>query len=137
MNPHPPLTAFPFVIFTLLFIVEVLNLISKKEAYNSISLFLVFALIVFSPITYYSGFWGADFASKDLVEQIDNHQSYARFFLISLVPFVLVYFLKRQAVDNSGLRLIYYIFLLLSFTLVVYTSLLGGSLVFDHGAGVS
>lgn len=139
-NPHPPLSSFPFVILSLLLLIEVYSLFAKnKSSIRPVSIFLVTILAIISPLTYYSGFWGLEFAEQSFTipdAKIDQHQMYARLYLITLVPTSLFYSLKTSNENSKILCYLYRLSLLLSLALVGYVSFLGGSLVFNHGAGV-
>jgi uncharacterized membrane protein len=149
INPHPPLTAGPPIIVLLLVIVQLCTAIfpriSVLKRFTSQLLFcryfLLSMLILITPLTYYSGFWGEEFAEdlavankidlpKDVIEE---HESLAKLFLISLVPLALFGFIRSEKRVVSAL---YCLFLLLSFGLVIATAHEGGELVFEHGAGV-
>lgn len=140
MNPHPPLSSFPFVILFLLVLTELVKFFfPKKIELGQVSNFLIVMLVVFVPLTYYAGFWGLDYAEQSFKipdESIERHQTYAKLLLILIVPLVLVYSLLRSSPTSRAMRFLYRLLLLLSIILVSYVSFLGGELVFNYGAGV-
>lgn len=140
MNPHPPLSSFPFVILFLLVLVELLTLTSKKKlSLVQVSNFLIVLLVIFAPLTYYAGFWGLDYSEQSFQipdASIELHQTYAKLLLILIVPLALVYSLIRSNQASKFLAFLYRLLLLLSLLLVAYVSFLGGELVFNHGAGI-
>ena len=120
---------------------ELLALFSKhRERLRAFAVALLSVLTFAAPLTYYSGFWGVDFANQSFNvsnEVIAKHQMFARFFLIVLGVCVLFRLLESRALYGKRLiKGLYLLFLLGSIILVAYTSWLGGELVFAHGAGV-
>jgi uncharacterized membrane protein len=141
-NPHPPLAHAPLLLCFLL-LAEFALTSTKRwtsiDIHPSFSNYLVFLLCLISPITYYSGYWGADFANADFKvpeEAILSHQSLAQLFLISLVPTALFAILRRQN-PSKLVSAAYFFFLLLGFSIVFQGSREGGKLVYEHGAAVS
>lgn len=141
LNPHPPLAHAPLLLCTIL-IFEFLLSSSKRwtsvDVHPTFANYLLVLLCLISPLTYYSGYWGADFANADFTvpeEAILSHQSIAQLFLISLIPLALFGVLRRQN-PSAFTAVSYFLFLLLSFGIVVQGSRLGGSLVYEHGAAV-
>jgi len=140
MNPHPPLSGFPFVILALIALTELLRLFSNREILNSAAKYLAILLVVISPITYYSGYWGVDYANQTFnvaEEFINRHQAFAQGFLLTLVPFAVCSFLHHSNLQSKKLRTLYLASLLVSLGVVAITSFKGGELVFSHGAGVN
>ena len=140
-NLHPPLSSFPFVILTLVVIFEAINHVYRWKLSKDIANTLLIALCIFAPLTYLSGYYNIDKASASFEvseDLIAAHQAVAKFFLISLVPCVLLAFLEKAATRGKHFYLIaYYFFLLISYGLVIFTSFRGGELVFCYGAGVN
>ena len=141
LNPHPPLTAFPLVLTTLLLGAECVSRWWNPPFTRRFAAVILRILCVAAPITYYSGYWGAEFANQTFAvsdELIASHQALAKFYLISLVPcLTLSIVLGTAEPPRPGLRLLYLAFVWLSFILVVLTGSQGGELVFEHGAGVT
>lgn len=141
-NPHPPLAHAPLLICSLLlveFALEKSRRWTSIEIHPSFSNYLVIVLCLVSPLTYYSGYWGADFANaafKIPEEAILYHQSIAQFFLISLIPIALFAVLRRQN-PSMFTSLGYFLFLLMGFSIVLFGSRQGGKLVYEHGAAVN
>lgn len=137
INPHPPLSSFPIVISLLLVVSE---LLANKIETKKISNFLLLMLVVFSAVTFISGYFGFDYAGvmTDKTKLVvDLHQSLAKIHLIILLFFGLLYSLKYiYQVQNITLEIAYYSVFLLMIINILYLGYLGGELVFNHGAGV-
>ena len=135
---HPPFSGFPGVILVLLLGLELIFLakLIEVEKAKSIATFLVIALCIISPFTYFSGYFGSEYASRSFeVSQdvIKQHQFYALLFLFSLFPLSIMFYLRLIKAEYA---FYYRFFLLVSLALVLITANMGGVLVFEHGAGV-
>ncbi|MBP9837732.1 MAG: hypothetical protein KBC84_03370 [Proteobacteria bacterium] len=135
-NPHPPLSSFPFCIVSLLIVLECYSFIKHDHTNNErIKDFLLLSLLLFSILTFVSGYFGVDFADKDIPQElIDNHQNFAKLILLTNIPLLLLRYLSRI---NNRLKAPYYFILLVIVALIITTSNLGGKLVFEQGAGVT
>ena len=145
VNPHPPLSSFPFVLIVLLLIIELLSLNSADaDRWNGVTRFLVFALCAALPLTYFSGYFGADFAHRQFEvpdEAILKHQLWAKLSLLSgAVPVLLFFLADCSRSERPGLarrlRAVFRLSLLVLALFLARVSFLGGELVFSHGAGV-
>ncbi len=140
INPHPPLTGVPITLVTLALGAECVSFFWRKNECRTFAATLVRILCVLALLTYYSGYFGAEQASLSFEvpkDRISEHQAYAKFFLISLIPCLSFSFLERNQEMNAGwFRPAYLFFLLLSAVLCILVSSHGGALVFDFGAGV-
>ncbi len=140
-NPHPPLTAFPLVLTTLVVVAECASRWWKRDAARRFASVLLRILCAIAPVTYYSGYWGAEYANQTFQVSDDIiawHQALAKFYLMSLIPcLALSIAIGSESESKPWLRLLYLASLLLSFALVLLTGAQGGDLVFMHGAGVS
>ena len=146
MNPHPPLTGFPISICFLICLAEITKHQFKKEQMQTICNFLTLCAVVIFPLTYYSGYWGAELVEKNFDQRlIASHQALAKLFLFTCIPYVILratlafekYLLGM--ISENAKELIGTFLTCLSiviFALVIYTSYLGGNLVFQYGAGV-
>lgn len=116
---------------------ELLSLKYKALFTRAIRFVLLTLFLGACVASYYSGFYGADFATKLSPELVKEHQGYARFGLIILLA---EYFLGAIVLvtENSTVALvwIYRGLLVLTAGVIIYTSHLGGQLVFEHGGGV-
>ena len=137
INPHPPLAMFAPSLGILCLLFEILAfkyplLLTKPIRFLMLSLFLLSCLA-----SYYSGFYGADFAHKLEPDLLKTHQGYARFGLIVLLA---NYFIGAVAFvssySNRNVIACYQAVLLIVVGVIIYTSHLGGELVFEHGGGV-
>ena len=146
INPHPPLTSFPLAICFIITVCEIFKHLFKKKELSTVCNYLtLFALIIF-PLVYYSGYEGATYVSKDFdYELISAHQDLAKFFLFTCIPYLVL----RTAIafEKSLLGMIsdyakevietmLTCFSIAILGLVIYTSHLGGNLVYEHGATV-
>ena len=140
MNPHPPLTGFPPVIAVLLLAYEGLCYKFPSLDQRSFRLLLNLALTIFTALTYFSGFFGREIASPDLLEgaYVATHEGYARMALILACLQLLLLALRELApAGRRGIgRGLYLINLVAVCGMLWYTATLGGELVFDHGMGV-
>lgn len=140
-NPHPPLSGFPFVLLSLVVIAELVSIFRKDSNGRGFSRNLLYILCLFAPMTYFSGYWGAELSSQSFVisqDLISTHQGWAQLFLLSLVPCLVLSLLESHSEKvNLVLRYGFRVALLVCYALVILTSFQGGQLVFTHGAGVS
>ena len=145
-NPHPALTGFPIAICFVITICEIFKHLFKKKELSIVCNYLtLFGLVIF-PLTYYSGYEGATYLSKDFnTELIDAHRDLAKFFLFTCIPYLVL----RTAIAfeksllgmlsdyvKEVIETILTCFSIAILGLVIYTSHLGGDLVFKHGAAV-
>ena len=138
-NPHPPLSGFPFILLSVALASEILSFFWQQENCRKFALNCLWVACLVSPITYFSGYWGAEYANQSFSiseDVIANHQAWAKFYLISLVSTLLFSILSREY-KTRLLRALFLLCLALSFSLASFTALKGGRLVFEHGAGVS
>lgn len=147
MNPHPPFTGFPISICFLICVAEITKHLFKKDEMNTVCNFLTLLSLGLFPLTYYSGYWGVEYVDKGFDQNlIASHQALAKFFLFTCIPYCVLrsmlafekYLLGM--ITNSVKEIIGTSLTCLSLAilaLVMYTSYLGGNLVFQHGAGVA
>lgn len=137
INPHPPIVMFASSLGCVSLLFELLavkyeSIFSKSIRFIMLSLFLLACIL-----SYYSGFYGADFATKLPPDLLKTHQGYARFGLIFLLG---TYFIGALALlSNYSTKILvrcYQATLTLVVGVIIYTSHLGGELVFEHGGGV-
>lgn len=148
LNPHPPLSGFPPVIAVVLLLFEIARLRFKSLDASAARVFLNVLLIVFTAVTYFSGFFGRDAADVDgsavAVHEaaIAAHEGFARLALILCSTQILFLLMRELTVNKSGSSKrvaagLYLFNTVLLAALLLYTALLGGVLVFDLGLGVS
>lgn len=137
---HPPLTAFPFALLTVVLLGELANLYfrsTKLDFVNRIN--LVFAALGAS-LAFASGYWEVDGVVERFSvdrDAVAEHYNLARLFLFSLVPTVALKFVVAVATEKKRLLIgAYWVALVVSFALAICTGREGGELVFVHGAGV-
>lgn len=136
-NPHPPIVMFASSLGSVCLLFELLALrfellFTKPVRFTLLTLFLLASIF-----SYYSGFYGADFAVKLPQDLLKTHQGYARFGLIVLLA---TYFIGAIALltnySTKGLLWFYRTVLAIVVGVIIYTSHLGGQIVFEHGGGV-
>ena len=137
LNPHPPIVMFASSLGSICLLFELLalkydSIFSKPIRFVMLSLFL--GACVFS---YYSGFYGADFATELPEELIKTHQGYARFGLIILLANYFLGIIALLSIYSTKTLIRFYQGILAAVVgVIIYTSHLGGELVFEHGGGV-
>lgn len=140
INPHPPLTGFPIVIASLLLVLEAIGFLGVVKNHFVVRNFLLIALLITTPLTFFSGYFGAEVArtiSNTNQDIIGYHQAYGRATLLALVPLLL--FGAADFVtsyNKSSVRVGFITFMCLFWLITGYTSYLGGELVFRYGAAV-
>lgn len=141
-NPHPPLAAFPCVLTLVLLVFEILDMRRPGDGYRRASNVLVALVVVSTVVTYLSGTYASDLASQSFAVEprtIATHQAFAKSMLLGV--FVLGTLAAARCSGTANARRvldrIYRGALLIFAALAIWTSQLGGDLVFAHGAGVS
>ena len=140
INPHPPLSAFPIVLFTTLLFGEAAYTVIRKD-FTALRLYLLSLTLVSLIATYFSGYWGVEVA-KELTphvapEVIGGHQSAAKAFLFFSPAFFLFGFLMCGEYRSRRIvRSLYFLSLFAMWCAAARVSYLGGELVFRHGAAV-
>lgn len=140
-NLHPPLTAFPLALIVCIAFLQLLYLIKKSAALRN-AININFILSVLATIAaFFSGYQAGDMADKTFAIDdalIAAHHSYGRLLLFTFITCAAFRLASEKAAYNRNFfSALYYITLLISLVLVIYTGYLGGNLVFVHGAGVS
>lgn len=135
-NYHPALAAFPGVICILLLGCEIFSFKFPKILISR--LYLISALVIFTPFSYFSGKRAHYLISEQqkTLEILTTHQLLAKAFLILLIPlclFGIASFFNKQKTMLS----LYYLCLIIALGLVFNLSLIGGKLVFEHGLGIN
>ncbi|GEM_PF-1431918 len=138
---HPPLVAFPLVLIFVAITCEIWVVIVPNS--NQVSVFsrvTLLAALLFATVAYFSGHEASEFMNKSFIvpdSAVGDHFFWARVSLFTLTPCVATKFISDAAKYNKKLfKWIFLLLLIASAALVSYTGWLGGSLVFDHGAGV-
>ena len=132
------------MLLVLLAAVEILRCGFGRKDLDRPAYLLLLALAVFTPLTFLSGYFAASDAEQTFVvapEVIETHRAFGRLLIIFLVPTFLTAALSRTALSSgnpaaSKLNGVYLLFLTATLAIAAYTGYLGGSLVFEHGAGV-
>ncbi len=141
-NLHPVLTGLPLAFYGLLLLLEVLIWFKPLASWQSCRelILAVSTLSVFA--AYFSGYQGVEFVSaSDLQEHaaaLAQHQLVGKIILYCAVSCAVFGFFRYKAQKNqSCFAAVYYLSLLMTFSLVAYTGYLGGRLVFQHGLAVN
>ncbi|MDZ4785357.1 MAG: DUF2231 domain-containing protein [bacterium] len=137
---HPPFVSFPFVLVTISFLFQLIGVYKNKNSILIASKSFITAALVFAILSYYSGHEASEKVNQTFTvadSLVGQHYLWAKIFLFTLIPCVLFGWIAFQAKFNKAIfESIFLVLLLFCLCLVIYTSWLGGSLVFDHGAGV-
>ena len=137
VNPHPPIVMFAPSLGCVCIVLRLIHYFRKELVTEKLQFLFITLFFIATTASYYSGYFGAEFASKLAPETIKTHQGYGKFSLILLLPtyfFGALSLLNEQ--QNRAVALIYDLFLLLVTALLIYSSHLGGKIVFEHGGGV-
>ena len=139
-NVHLPFTGVPFALILAAVIFEAAGIFCRWNEGSKVAHKVLLLLLILAPITYFTGYWGADDANHTFqvpLDVIETHRSYGRLFLLVFIPTVLCSSLRAAAERRIyALELIYFAFLAASLVLVVIASSHGGALVFESGAAV-
>lgn len=137
---HPPLSAFPFALLTVVVLLEIgrmLGLIKNGEGVVRVNL-LIASLA--SIATFFSGYYSGSQSSvtfKVDESALTSHIAAGRIVLLSLFPCLACYFITQMnPVNPKPFRVLYLLFLFVAYSAVLVSGYLGGELVFQHGAGV-
>lgn len=137
---HPPFSGVPFGLALLIVFLEVINLRVKSPKINSAIDINLIALAIFVIISFITGYQAADDVNVTFSvhpEIIEQHFSMARIALIlSLLTVGLRFIAKVATINPKWWQLCYYILLISLFGCIIRTGIMGGELVFKHGAGV-
>jgi len=137
-NPHPPLAMFPPVVSMLMVILELAALRIPAVMTARLRVLLSVILLISATLAYYTGFYGVDFAPDVPLEVIRSHQGFARFSALLSVPTALfATLILLSPKSQKALNWSYLGAILLQCSLLMFTSHLGGKLVFEWGAGVA
>lgn len=131
------------MIAIVLFLFELTRFRFHSLDQRSIRVFLNSLLIIFTAVTYFSGFFGRDVAtlSPSHADIIATHEGFARLALILCCCQGMFLLMREAALGKPGqsVRVVAALYLCSVITLtslLIYTALLGGGLVFGHGLGV-
>lgn len=137
---HPPLSAFPFALLTVVVLLEIAKICGARHLDNVIRINLVIAAIA-SLLAFFSGYYSGSCTNVTFkVDEgaITQHIAAGRVILIALFPCLACYFIAQMNPANPRLfRGLYLLFLFVAYGAVLVSGYLGGELVFRHGAGVS
>lgn len=139
-NFHPPLTAFPVVLISLVVVFEIWFVWRASPAVSFASRVLIVLSAVAVGAAFYSGYQASEMANQQFVvsdQAIAAHQATGRLLLFAIIPCAALRLFWEQAVFyRRVIRGVYYLLLVVCLGLVVVTGYRGGELVFRHGAGV-
>ena len=140
-NFHPPLTAFPVVLMTVVLVLEGISFFRPEKVSERMIRYFLMAAGLSIGAAFVSGYWASESANQTFVvsdEVIDYHHSVGRLLLFLIVPCIAVRWVYEGATHGRVvLQSIYRLLLVGCWVLTIYTGYLGGELVFTYGAGVS
>lgn len=140
-NLHPPLTSFPFALFSVVVILEVVNLRRPNQTVQGAARINLVLAGVFTLFAFLSGYMGNEFANRGgpvSQDAIEFHHLMGKALLFLIVPTVALKFVHVAAEHNkAAFGWLYAACLAVTYLLVLYTGFLGAELVFEHGAGVA
>jgi uncharacterized membrane protein len=139
---HPPLSGLPLAGMLLLIAVELGRCIARTRiAAEHCRGFVVGATVLATVIVFVSGYqasWGLPALSPELERAVAKHHSIGRFLLLNSLALGTFFFLSRVAIHGRRvLVVLYYMTVASQILLTLWAGSLGGSLVFDHGIGVT
>lgn len=147
LNIHPPVSSAPAVLLTTGVLVGTLGLLLPRlrERFFGLSRALFVLGLLAIPLSYFTGLWTESTLPSKTAEaasaSISAHEGFGRFSLIFAAVPLLCMLLERSSPPGGSARKVFAILFGLSFValaaLTGYTSFLGGSLVFEHAAGVA
>jgi uncharacterized membrane protein len=136
---HPPLTSFPFVLLWVVVAFDLSEYLFKKDFYKFSVLFSVVSLVA-AFVAYQSGHQASQHASVSFQvadEIIGEHFLWAKISLFTLVTTVIFKVVGLFAKFNQNVFKLMAAALALATALIItWVGHLGGTLVFEHGAGV-
>jgi hypothetical protein len=145
-NLHLPFTGFPLALLTVSLIGELYSILIQRSHSSRPVFVIYFPRVVLyvaaaaSFVTYFSGYLGAADTNHSFIvgiEPIELHRTTGRLFLFVLVAAVLVSAADQAATKHRQVVLLTYrVLLVISYCFCLWTSRLGGALVFEHGAAV-
>jgi uncharacterized membrane protein len=137
---HPPLSAFPVALITVIVLLEAARFFLKWEGISSaikINLVLAAAMLL---AAFFSGYQASDYADgtfKIPDDAIAEHHKFGKILLFTFLPCVMLRFIESRAMHGKKIfHWTYLAFLAASFLILIQTGYLGGKLVFKLGAGV-
>ncbi len=140
-NFHPPLSAFPLVLITLQVFFELLYARSKRAEILYFLKLNLALILLFAAAAFFSGYQASELADQSFQvpnEPIEAHHLSGRFLFFLSMPTCAIGVLSQMAKHSRANFRVVYLFLLgMLFLIVIRTGLLGGRLVFTHGAGVN
>jgi uncharacterized membrane protein len=129
---HPLIVHFPIALFITAFGLEILSLIFKKESLHQASWYN-YILAIFATIAAILAAWWDKATVKHPV--FYTHKTLAYWTLgVALLSGVILPLVRRKS--KRAFRIIFFIFLILTMSLVSITGYYGGKLVYEYGVGV-
>ena len=132
LHLHPLIVHFPIALFITAFGLEILSLILKKESLHQASWYN-YILAIFATISAILAAWW----DKEIVKHpvFYTHRNLAYITLgVALLSGVILPLVRQKS--KRAFRIIFFIFLILTTSLVSITGYYGGKLVYEYGVGV-
>lgn len=140
-NLHPALSGFTPALLVSALVFEAWSVLKGDEVSSVVARRLVYLSLFFAGLTFISGYYAAPSAHQEYnvpLDPIARHYWLARILLFLYVPLTALSWISAQTTSASAfMRWLYRVALLATCLVGLYTSTLGGTLVFSYGAGVS
>ena len=137
---HPPLAAFPYVLLTVIVLVEIFLIWKPIPGAEKLVYLLLGFGVLATAATFFSGYPTSEQANQTFIvadEAISWHHNLGRLLLFMVVPCAALRWVSVIATQNTrAWSFVYRVMLVLCLGLAVTTGYFGGQLVFEHGAGV-
>lgn len=140
-NLHPALSGFTPALLVSAVLFEAWGFFKGDQVSSVVARRLVYLSLAFAGLTFLSGYYAAPSAHQEYnvpLDPIASHYWLARILLFSYVPLTALSWVSAQTTSPSAfIRWLYRLALVTTCSVGLYTSTLGGTLVFSYGAGVS
>ena len=132
---HPKIVHFPIALFIAALGFEVISLIIKKESLHKTAIYLYVAAAFITPLVVLAGLW--EQTRLHLSHPVfSQHRLFAFLTLgVSVSSLPILWFIKKTV--TKYFRVIFLLFLIAIAGLVTLTGHLGGTMVYEYGAGVA
>lgn len=134
---HPFAVHFPIALLLVSLVAEVLWLVRKQEFWRDMAFWLLLFGAAGSFLAAISGGWAEDALnmSHELHEKVEQHETVG-YIIAWLYAALLVWKILRRKMMGTSENRTFLGAMLVATALLLYSGLLGGKLVYEHGAGV-
>jgi uncharacterized membrane protein len=135
---HAMLVHFPIALLLVAFASEIVGLITKRQFFREVAIYLLFLGAAGTVASYWVGQnAGAGMEEGSLAEAMELHEQAGTISLILVLLTTVAYgYAFWQKISSKGFQIVCLILFCLSIAAIGRTGYLGGQLVFKHGAGV-